>query len=53
MEIKQPRFQENVHAVLYKSTYMYFQNILIVKILEVQDLNHLYNHYGARDSVVG
>jgi hypothetical protein len=41
MEIKQPCFKADVYAVLYKSTYMDFQNILI----EVQDLTHLYNHY--------
>jgi hypothetical protein len=35
MEIKQHCFQINVQAVLYKSAYMEFQNILIAKILEL------------------
>lgn len=44
LEIGQLCFQANVHAVLYKSTYMDFKNILIVKTLELQDLTHVYNH---------
>lgn len=45
METGQLHFQANVHAVLYKSTYMDFKNTLIVKILEMQDLMQVYNHF--------